>query len=72
MFLNGCFHLEDDEEGKEDQHKEQQATGVQRKEVILVGEIRLTKGKNKSMWFRQKKVLKISSAHITSRIPHNH
>lgn len=40
---NRKFHLEDDEEGKEDKHKEQQAAGVQREEVILVREIRLRK-----------------------------
>lgn len=39
------LHLEDDEEGEEDQHKEQQAAGVQRKEVILVWEIWLRKPK---------------------------
>lgn len=32
--------LEDDQEGKENEHKEQQAAGVHRQEVILVGEIR--------------------------------
>lgn len=37
------FHLEDDQEGKENEHKEQQAAGVHRQEVILVGEIRLRK-----------------------------
>lgn len=35
------FHLEDDEEGKEDQHKQQQAAGVHGEKVVLVGEIRL-------------------------------
>lgn len=38
---NNSVHLEDDEEGEEDQHKEQQAAGVQRQEVVLVGEVRL-------------------------------
>lgn len=37
------IHLENDEEGKEDQHKEQQAAGVQREKVIFVWEIRLRK-----------------------------
>lgn len=34
-------HLEDDEKGKEDEHKEQQAAGVHRKKVVLVWEVRL-------------------------------
>lgn len=37
------LYLENDQEGKEDQHKEQQAAGVQREQVILVWEIRLRK-----------------------------
>lgn len=35
------INLENNEEGEEDQHKEQQAAGVQREEVIFVWEIRL-------------------------------
>lgn len=44
MSENFC-HLEDDEKGKEDEHKEQQAAGVHRQEVVLVWEVRLRERK---------------------------
>lgn len=34
-------HLEDDEEGKEDEHEEEQAAGVHGQQVVFVWEIRL-------------------------------
>lgn len=35
------IYLEDDENGKEDQHKQQETAGVQRKQVVFIGEVRL-------------------------------
>lgn len=44
LNVNFC-HLEDDEEGKEDEHKEQQAAGVHGQKVVFVWEIRLRRNR---------------------------
>lgn len=39
------FNLENNEEGKEDEHKEQQAAGVHGEQVVFVWKIRLRRKK---------------------------